>query len=164
MKVVIDFDGTCVSHDYPRVGADIGAVPILKEIQEQGHHLILFTMRSGEKLQDAVDWFIQNDIMLYGIQTDPDQFKWTESPKAYGHLYIDDAALGIPLKFDKTISDRPFVNWVIAREMLVDAGFVLPLNPDDNVECNNQTTSEESCSQIQVNPATPDATVQESGS
>ena len=42
----IDFDGTCVTHEFPRIGKDIGAVPVLKELIANGHDLILFTMRS----------------------------------------------------------------------------------------------------------------------
>lgn len=32
MDIAIDFDGTCVTHEYPRVGNNIGAVPVLKKI------------------------------------------------------------------------------------------------------------------------------------
>ena len=46
MDIVIDFDGTVVTHDFPKVGNDIGAVPVLKELIANGHRLILFTMRS----------------------------------------------------------------------------------------------------------------------
>lgn len=42
----IDFDGTVVTHDFPKIGKDIGAVTILKRLVENGHKLILFTMRS----------------------------------------------------------------------------------------------------------------------
>lgn len=46
MDICIDFDGTCVMHEFPEVGQDIGAVPVLKKLVEAGHNLILFTMRS----------------------------------------------------------------------------------------------------------------------
>ena len=111
MKIGIDFDGTCVTHEYPYIGEDIGAIPVLKTFVAKGHLLILNTMRSGKELQEAVDWFKANDIPLYGINEDPDQKKWTQSPKVYANLSIDDAALGCPLIFNPEISDRPFVNW-----------------------------------------------------
>ncbi len=111
MYIAIDFDGTCVTHDYPRVGKDIGAVPVLKKLTDSGHQLILNTMRSGKELVDAVQWFADNDIPLYGANENPTQKSWTASPKVYAHLYIDDAALGCPLKMDNAISNRPFVNW-----------------------------------------------------
>jgi hypothetical protein len=111
MYIAIDFDGTCVTHDYPRVGKDIGAVPVLKMFVESGHKLILNTMRSGKELADAVQWFADNDIPLYGANENPTQKSWTASPKVYAHLYIDDAALGCPLKMDTNVSGRPFVDW-----------------------------------------------------
>lgn len=46
MIIGIDFDGTCVTHEFPRIGEDINAAPILKELVKKGHQLILFTMRS----------------------------------------------------------------------------------------------------------------------
>jgi len=119
MYIVVDFDGTVVTHDYPRVGKDIGAVPLLKKLVENKHQLILFTMRSGKELEDAVKWFADNEITLFGIQTNPTQHEWTDSPKAYGQLIIDDAALGCPLIWT-TLSNRPYVNWEIVEQYLVN--------------------------------------------
>ena len=130
MDIVIDFDGTVVTHDYPLVGSDIGAVPVLKELIENGHRLILFTMRCDKEsclldnaeqmkenaaggLTDAIMWFKEKGIELYGVQTNPDQSKWTTSPKAYGQIIIDDAALGCPLIHFK--HKRPYVNWETVR-------------------------------------------------
>ncbi|NDV78341.1 HAD family hydrolase [Dysgonomonas sp. 511] len=140
MDICIDFDGTCVAHEYPTIGKDIGAVPVLKELVEKGHKLILFTMRSDRKkkkkidgqetvveenvLTEAVEWFSRQGIPLYGIQKNPKQRFWTSSPKAYGHLYIDDAALGCPLVVDDPESERPYANWKKIREMLVEQGIL----------------------------------------
>jgi len=136
MDICIDFDGTCVTHEFPKVGKDIGAAPVLKRLVEAGHQLILFTMRSdqdevakkpsspeilGESgcfLTDAIEWFKKNNIPLYGIQTNPTQKEWTDSPKAYGQLYVDDAALGIPLTEDSEVSDRPYVHWQMVENLL----------------------------------------------
>lgn len=145
MNIAIDFDGTCVKHDFPRVGADIGAVPVLKKITECGHRLILFTMRSGRDytfvqsngqnipvnddnaysytLGDAVNWFKHNDIPLWGIQKNPEQYHWTNSPKAYAHIYIDDAALGCPLIYPED-GGRPYVDWVIVEEILKERNII----------------------------------------
>lgn len=138
MEICIDFDGTCVTHEFPKVGKDIGAIPVLNKIADAGHNLILFTMRSdieevtsndygihkqaGEYLTDAVNWFIDNNIPLHGVNVNPTQHTWTKSPKAYGQLYIDDAALGCPLIYNPEISDRPFVDWVKVEEILKAIG------------------------------------------
>lgn len=123
MIFCIDFDGTCVTHEYPAVGKDIGAIPVLKELAAMGHQLILWTMRSGEQLEDAVKWFATNDIPLFGVNQNPTQASWTSSPKAYAQLYIDDAALGCPLYYPKG-TDRPFVDWEEVRNILLDKGLV----------------------------------------
>jgi hypothetical protein len=118
MYIAVDFDGTVVKHDYPKVGETIeGAVETLKLLVKNNHRIILWTMRSGESLRDAVMWYIEQGIPLYGINTNPTQSEWTESPKAYAQLYIDDAALGCPIRIDDTHS-RPYVDWVLVREML----------------------------------------------
>lgn len=124
MYIAIDFDGTCVTHDYPRIGKDINAVNVLKKLVANGHKLILNTMRSGKELKEAINWFKKNDIELYGANENPTQKKWTNSPKVYANLYIDDAALGCPLKMDLSISDRPFVDWEAVSCLLKDNGIL----------------------------------------
>lgn len=121
--IAIDFDGTVVTHDYPNIGSDIGAIPVLKQLIEKNYKLILNTMRSGKELRDAVSWFKKNEIPLFGINKNPTQSKWTDSPKVYAHLYIDDAALGIPLIHDK-INNRPYVNWVKVEKLLIQRGIL----------------------------------------
>ena len=134
MEIAIDFDGTCVTHEFPKIGRDIGAVPVLRRLVESGHNLILFTMRSdgrvvntqddtiynesGTHLTDAVNWFKDNGIVLYGIQRNPTQHTWTESNKCYAQLYIDDAALGCPLVYG--MHERPYVDWNKVDELLVN--------------------------------------------
>ena len=121
MTIAIDFDGTCVTHDFPQIGRQIGAIPVLKELVENGHELILYTMRSGDHLAEAVRWFQHNEIELYGVQWNPRQLKqprWTDSNKCYAHLYIDDAALGIPLR--EGHHSRPYVDWSEVRKLLVE--------------------------------------------
>ena len=117
MIIGIDFDGTCVTHEYPEIGRDVGAEPVLKELIEAGHKLILWTMRSGQYLEEAITWFEERDIPLFGVNKNPDQSSWTDSPKAYCNLYIDDAALGIPLRVSSKEA-RPYVDWGKVREML----------------------------------------------
>ena len=41
--IAIDFDGTVVTHAYPHMGMDAGAVPVLKELVANDCKLILYT-------------------------------------------------------------------------------------------------------------------------
>jgi hypothetical protein len=126
MIIGVDFDGTVVTHEYPEVGRDIGAVPVLKKLVERGHNIILFTMRSHKKsygrdtLKDAEDWFTKNDIPLFGVNENPTQRSWTDSPKPHCNIYIDDAALGIPTVDNP--DGRPYVDWPRVEELLKEKG------------------------------------------
>ena len=128
MIIAVDFDGTCVTHEFPFIGKEIGAVPVLKELVAKGHKLILFTMRDDKEgkpdenhLTQAIQWFEQHDIKLWGVQANPTQKHWTKSPKAYAELYIDYAALGCPLVIEPDV-ERPFVDWAGVRIMLTNLG------------------------------------------
>lgn len=123
MLVAVDFDGTCVTHDYPNIGKDIGAVPVLKKIVKNGHKIILLTMRHGKYLNEAVEWFKNNGIELYTVNENPQQKEWTESSKVYANIYIDDAGLGIPLSYNNEMSLRPYVDWQKVNEYLENYGF-----------------------------------------
>jgi hypothetical protein len=123
ITIALDFDGTVVTHEYPRIGEDIGAIPVLKKIIQNGNRIVLNTMRSGDELNESIEWFNTNGIELYGVGYNPTQSSWTTSNKCYAELYIDDAALGAPLSIDKRYG-RPFINWVIVEEMLVKMGVI----------------------------------------
>ena len=124
--LAIDFDGTCVTHEYPEVGRDIGAVPVLRDAVEAGAKLILWTMRSDGRedgsnpLEDAVRWFANHNLPLYGVNRNPTQHTWTASPKAYAHVFIDDAGLGCPLITPSIweSEERPYVDWTAVRRLL----------------------------------------------
>lgn len=124
MIIAIDFDGTCVTRDYPNIGKDIGAVPVLQALIGKKHKLILYTMRCDERLEDAKNWFKENGIELYACQLNPDQKNWTTSNKCYAQLYIDDAALGAPLLYDESKSPRPFISWPGVINLLKIAGIL----------------------------------------
>lgn len=127
MIIGIDFDGTVVKHRYPNIGDELrGSVSTLKRLVEKGHKLVLLTMRDGEVhkgpfedpsivpvnrgvLYDAIEWFKERGIELWNVNTNPDQKRWTLSPKVYCNLYIDDAGLGCPVNVDE--SGRRMVDW-----------------------------------------------------
>lgn len=137
MDIVLDFDGTCVTHEFPEIGKEIGAAEVLKEFTDNGFKIFLNTMRcnvtdevvmenlwsnSTERrnyLDEAVEWFKKHNIPLAGInEKNPAQLGWTTSPKIYGDVIIDDAAVGAFLKFDRSLSQRPFIDWQKVRTYL----------------------------------------------
>ncbi len=128
MIIAVDFDGTCVDHRFPDVGPDAPeAVAYLRLFVSMGAKLILWTMRSSNRpdgtdpLADAVKWFSDRNIPLHGINQNPDQSSWTASPKAYAHLYIDDAAFGCPLRDNPRMGGKPYVDWSKVGPSVIEA-------------------------------------------
>ncbi len=120
ITIAIDFDGTVCDHRYPLIGPEAPeAVKTLKDICDIGHRIILYTMRSGHDLGDAIDWFISRNITLWGVQFNPQQAEWTQSNKCYANLYIDDAAFGCPLIHPPGFH-RPCVDWKAVRKYLLE--------------------------------------------
>lgn len=115
--VAIDFDGTIVTHEYPRLGADIGAMQWLKMAQERGARLLLLTMRHGQPLDEALEYCRRRDVEFWSVNHNPEQSKWSESPKVYAHLYIDDSGLAMPLTRTQPLA-RPYVDWPTAGPLL----------------------------------------------
>lgn len=117
MIIAVDFDGTIVEHQYPDIGRPVpGALNVLREAVLRGAKLILWTMRSGQELIDAVAYLDREGVPLFGINNNP-QTDWTTSPKAYAHLYIDDSAVGTPLR-ESFSSDRMMVDWAKLEPIL----------------------------------------------
>ncbi len=121
----LDFDGTCVMHEYPKIGEDVpNAVYVLKKLNDNQVKLILWTIRSGEFLQEAINWFVERDIEIWAVNKNPQQRFWSKSPKAYAPVYIDDAALGCPLKLPPDDINRPFADWFEIEKLLEKIGYL----------------------------------------
>lgn len=116
--VAIDFDGTCVTDDFPGIGKPIGAVPVLKLMQEKGIKIILNTVRSDLYALDAANWLQKQGIKLWGINRNPQQYGWSKSPKVHADLFIDDRSIGTPL-----INDE-YVDWVSVLDLCLEHGYL----------------------------------------
>ncbi len=119
MKIAVDFDGTLVEHEYPKIGPEVpGAVDSILAWQDAGAKIMLWTVRSNQPLRDAVDWCRHRGIKLHGVNENPDQKYWAQGPKMYAELYIDAAAYGCPTIHPEE-SSRPFADWdIIGPEVL----------------------------------------------
>lgn len=111
LKIAVDFDGTVVDHRYPEVGPDVPlAVEKLQTLVDNGHKIILYTMRSGDQLMEARLWFQDRNIKLYAVGKDIGQESWTSSNKCHADICIDDRNYGVPLILPEGF-ERPCVNW-----------------------------------------------------
>lgn len=99
MIIAIDFDGTIVEHAYPEIGKPIPfAIDTLLEMQKEGHKLILWTVRRGQLLQDAIDYCAQRGLYFYAENENyrgEVKEKGEEVSRKLGvDLFIDDRNLG----------------------------------------------------------------------
>lgn len=95
--IAVDFDGTIVEDGYPGIGTPrLFVFETLKRLQEDGHRLILWTYRHGNKLDEAVAFCKKNGIEFYAVNKSyPEEtFSGEVSRKINADLFIDDRNLG----------------------------------------------------------------------
>lgn len=99
MTIAVDFDGTIVEHRYPRIGEELPfATETLRMLQKDHHRLILWTVREGEYLQQAIDWCKERGVEFYAVNSDyPEEKRENNnnySRKLKVDMWIDDRNLG----------------------------------------------------------------------
>lgn len=98
MTIAVDFDGTIVSHRYPEIGREMPfAVDTLKMLTREGHRLILWSVREGHLLDEAVAWCRERGLEFYAVNKDyPEEERSHEnfSRKLKVDLFIDDRNVG----------------------------------------------------------------------
>ena len=71
MTIAVDFDGTIVEHKYPEIGEEIPfATDTLKMLTQAHHKLILWSVREGQLLEDAVNWCRARGVEFYAVNRD----------------------------------------------------------------------------------------------
>ncbi len=150
MTIAVDFDGVCITNDWPNKGKDIGAQDVLRKLIESGHDIMLYTCRqdhdedrtlrtkdgyiielpAGKHLSEALDWFGKNSIPIVGVNYNPIEEEF-DVYKPHFDMLIDDKALGIPLTtitivgVDTVVSsDKPFAEWQGIELMLRNRGII----------------------------------------
>lgn len=99
MIIAVDFDGTIVTHEYPKIGKEIPfAIQTLKMLKNDGHRLILWSVREGQLLEDAVKWCSERGVEFYAVNKDyPEEEKANNnhfSRKLKADVWIDDRNVG----------------------------------------------------------------------
>ena len=87
MTIAIDFDGTIVTHEYPKIGEELPfATETLKMLIKEHHKLILWTVREGALLDEAVNWCRERGVEFYAINKDypEERQEWNNHYYGYG--------------------------------------------------------------------------------
>lgn len=97
LTIAVDFDGTLVEDEFPRIGRPIiFAFDTLKKLQKEGHRLILWTYRKGRALEEAVKFCEENGIVFYAVNKSfpEEDFDSSYSRKINADVFIDDRNIG----------------------------------------------------------------------
>lgn len=131
MNIYLDFDGTVVEHDYPKIGSlNPNSLEVIKKLQDAGHNIILNTMRvefDDGSMQEALD-FINLNESLAGIeirqQTEQKIYppKWNLD-KIENDIFIDDIASNIPL-IKAPVAGGFMVDWIEIEKQLKQKGII----------------------------------------
>lgn len=96
MTIAVDFDGTIVEHRYPKIGKPIPfAIDTLLQLQKEKHQLLLWTVREGDLLQEAIDYCAASGLHFFAANSNfPHEDRATAPRKLTADLFIDDRNLG----------------------------------------------------------------------
>ena len=100
MIIAVDFDGTIVEHRYPEIGKELPfAIDTLKMLIADRHRLILWSVREGKLLDDAVNWCRERGVEFYAVNKDYPEERGTENNNFYSRklkvdMFIDDRNIG----------------------------------------------------------------------
>ena len=101
MIIAVDFDGTIVEHKYPQIGKELPfATATLRQLIKDGHKLILWSVREGELLEEAIKWCEEHGVRFYTANADLDEDCGDShksphySRKIKADMFIDDRNVG----------------------------------------------------------------------
>lgn len=104
LRIAVDFDGTIVENAYPAIGKPmLFAFETLRELQKRGFILIMWTVREGKSLEDAVEFCRGNGVEFYAVNRNhPEEVLDEETPrKLLVDIFVDDRNIGGFVGWDK---------------------------------------------------------------
>jgi hydroxymethylpyrimidine pyrophosphatase-like HAD family hydrolase len=125
MIIAVDFDGTIVTHEYPKIGKEIPfAIDTLIRLKQDGIRLILWTVRHGKLLDDAVEYCRNRGLEFYAVNRNypEEEYNPEVGRKIVADCYIDDRNLGglpswgeiyqqLSPNQQKPVSKKSFFRW-----------------------------------------------------
>ena len=97
--IAVDFDGTIVEHRYPEIGNELPfATETLRMLIKDHHRLILWSVREGDLLQEAIDWCHERGVDFWAVNKDYPEEEENKnnhfSRKIKADYFIDDRNIG----------------------------------------------------------------------
>lgn len=98
MIIAVDFDGTIVEHKYPEIGKEIPfAIDTLKRLAAEHNKIILWSVREGKLLEDAVEYCRKRGLEFYAVNSNNPENgikRERHQRKLIADVYIDDRNVG----------------------------------------------------------------------
>ena len=95
--LAIDFDGTIVTHEFPKIGTPIPhAKEVINRLFDEQYYIIIWSCRGSFNLIEAYIYLKENGIKFHKFNENApiDLTGFHPHPKIYANIYIDDANLG----------------------------------------------------------------------
>lgn len=117
MIIAVDFDGVLCENAFPKIGRpNYGVISLIREFIDNGHEVVLWTVRNGEELTAAVDWCGERGLHFCNVNgpapSNEAEYKDkypTQSRKIYADIYIDDHSLEFVVNPSST---RSTADWI----------------------------------------------------
>ncbi len=111
MIIACDFDGTLVHSAWPEIGELVPtALETLRQWHHAGHHIIIWTCRTGKELEACEQWLIANGVPYDAINCNlPERVAFyggSGTRKVSADLYIDDRAPSDPVELWRMARER----------------------------------------------------------
>jgi hypothetical protein len=98
MTIAIDFDGTLVRDEYPRLGPlQPDALRCVNRLYGDGHYIIIWTCRTGDQLLAAVNHLLALGVKFHRVNSGkPGEVAayGGEGKKVAADVYVDDRQVG----------------------------------------------------------------------
>lgn len=122
MIIAIDFDGVLAANEFPEIGRDLGSRYWLGCLKALGAEMVLWTCRSGASFKEMEAWIEEHGFgeMFAAVNAKAPNAPFDDDPrKIYATVYVDDRALGAPMKNDVRTEDPPYYDWDTAGPRLM---------------------------------------------
>lgn len=101
MIIAVDFDGILCENAFPEIGKpNYRIMSYIQQLIDQGHEVVLWTVRNGEELDKAIEWCNRYGLHFCNVNgpapSNAEEYEGvyeTESRKIFAHVYIDDRNL-----------------------------------------------------------------------
>lgn len=147
MKIYLDFDGTVVEHEYPKIGrCNYGCFEVIKKLQDAGHEIVLNTYRSecnNGTIEAALDLINERHWMCLKSKNAEFDFEIQRiyptfskiQPQPFnideyignGVIFIDDQSRDVPLK-KACMTQGMMVDWDALDKIFEEKGLYNKIN------------------------------------